>query len=68
MLYCRRLVSRGGSVHSSEREVLPEKPKREYAEGRRPLGVVADRAISSAGLGVEFVVLQHRRYKEESHK
>lgn len=55
-------------MHSSEREVLPEKPKREYAEGRRPLGVVADRAISSAGLGVEFVVLQHRRYKEESHK
>lgn len=66
MLYCRRLVSRGGSVHSSEREVLPEKPKREYAEGRRPL--VAGQTISSAGLGVELVVLQHRRYKEESHK
>lgn len=53
-------------MHSSEREVLPEKPKREYAERRRPL--VAGQTISSAGLGVEFVVLQHRRYKEESHK
>gem|GEM_PF-3643426 len=55
-------------MHSSEREVLPEKPKREYSQGRRPLEAAADRAISSAGLGVEFVVLQHRRYKEESHK
>lgn len=55
-------------MHSSEREVLPEKPKREYAEGRRSLVAVADWTNSSAGLGVEFVVLQHRRYKEESHK
>lgn len=55
-------------MHSSEREVLPEKPKREYAEGRRPLQAAAGRTIPTAGLGVEFVVLQHRRYKEESHK
>lgn len=54
-------------MHGPEREVLPEKPKREYPEGWRPIEA-APGAISSAGLGVEFVVLQHRRYKEESHK
>ncbi|MER3412863.1 MAG: hypothetical protein C4341_01240 [Armatimonadota bacterium] len=61
-------MNRGGSVHGPVREFLPEKPKREYAQGRRPQEAAAGHTILSAGLGIGFVVLQHRRYKEESHK